>query len=63
MAEDRKPGGSGARPQDDAKPQFKQTRHGGDKEGVMSADPKALSKKENGDSTFTNDSRYSTRRE
>lgn len=63
MAEDKKSSDSKARPQDDAKPQFKQSRHGGDKEGVMSADPEALSKKKNGDSTFTKDSRYSTRRE
>ena len=42
-------------PESDAKGQFAKTRHGGDNDGVSSANPRVLSGKKDGDATFKSD--------
>ncbi|KAA0970786.1 hypothetical protein FPY71_09935 [Aureimonas fodinaquatilis] len=39
-------------PKDDAEGQFVGTQHGGDNDGVISADPRVISGKKDGDATF-----------
>ena len=50
MADIKQPAGKG--PKDDAKGQFVGAQHGGDNDGVASADPSVLSGKKDGDATF-----------
>jgi hypothetical protein len=44
-------------PETDAKGQFAKTQHGGDNDGVSSANPRVLSGKKDGDATFKSDAK------
>jgi hypothetical protein len=44
-------------PKNDAKGQFVKTRHGADNDGVLSANPRVLSGKKDGDATFKADAK------
>lgn len=44
-------------PEKDAKGQFVRTRHGADNDGVLSANPRVLSGKKDGDATFKADAK------
>ncbi|MCX8282464.1 hypothetical protein OSJ77_19930 [Phyllobacterium sp. 0TCS1.6C] len=48
-------------PKNDAKAQFTKTQHGGDNDGVSSANPRVLSGKEDGDATFKSDRKENER--
>ena len=48
-------------PKNDAKGQFAKTQHGGENDGVSSANPRVLSGKEDGDATFKSDAKENMR--
>jgi hypothetical protein len=44
-------------PESDARGQFAKTQHGGKNDGVISANPRVLSGKKDGDATFKSDAK------
>jgi hypothetical protein len=50
MTDSKRTAGKG--PKDDANGQFAPTQHGGDNDGTVSANPKVISQREDGDATF-----------
>jgi hypothetical protein len=50
MADEKQPAAKG--PEDDAKAQFEKTKHGGNNDGAVSANPRVLSEQKDGDATF-----------
>ncbi|MHC1548375.1 hypothetical protein [Phyllobacterium sp. K27] len=48
-------------PEKDAKGQFVKTQHGGRNDGIVSANPRILSDKEDGDATFKSNAKENER--